>query len=136
MQNEKPKREKFTKNERLCGKKTIDALFEKGKSFLVFPYRVIYTIDSPAGKAPVQVAFGVSKKYSKRAVKRNLIRRRMREAFRKNKNVLYQNILSDDKRLHLFLSYVAKEEQEYLVLEAKMIKVFERLVKENQKSSS
>ena len=120
----------FTKEERLCGKKAIDLLFEKGSSFLVFPFRVVFLSDKQEGSLPVRVAFGVSKKYSKRAVKRNLIRRRMREAFRKNKHTLYGELTNRDKRLMLFISYIAKEETAYAVIEKKMIKAFDRLLSE------
>src|SRR5690554_7313178 len=67
------------KDERLYLKKQIGALFEDGKAFLAHPLRVQYLWVDDDGGAPVAVLFSVPKKRFKRAVKRNLLRRRMRD---------------------------------------------------------
>lgn len=119
----------FHKEERLCSKKSIEELFAAKKSFLAHPFRVLWMETPVSGQYPVQVAFGVSKRYDKRAVKRNLIRRRMREAYRKNKSLLYDHCRETSMGYHLFISYIAKEETEYALIEKKMISLFEKLKK-------
>ena len=82
----------FGKNERLCSRKQIEMLFASGKSFSAFPFRVQYLYVPRFDEAVSQVMFPVPKKRFKRAVKRNLIRRRAKEAFRLNKHLLYTGI--------------------------------------------
>lgn len=83
-------RETFKKSERLCSKKTFDELFEKGNSFFCHPFQVIWIFVSPGLKSPAQVAISVSKRSFRKAVSRNLIKRRIREAYRREKHLLYE----------------------------------------------
>ena len=78
----------FKKAERLCSKKTIEKLFAEGKSFLSFPLKVVVLEMPDSGEYKAQAAFTVSKKIFKKAVKRNLVKRKMREAYRLNKHIL------------------------------------------------
>ncbi|GAB3923623.1 ribonuclease P protein component [Larkinella terrae] len=88
----------FTKSERLCSKKTIGELFQKGsattRTFYLFPFRLLYRTDAdrgqPAGTDPLPaILITVSRRNFKKAVDRNLIRRRIREAYRLNKSLLF-----------------------------------------------
>ncbi len=117
----------FKKEERLCSKKIIDQLFSGGASFLSFPLKVIYVPGKLPSKYPVQAAFSASKKNFKRAVKRNLLKRRMRESYRLHKHTLYEDC---DKQLAVFFIYVGKEIVEYKRIESAMKKALVRLQKE------
>jgi len=75
----------FPKSERLSGKKRIEELFAKGSSFYMHPIVLKYKL---AEGASHRVLFAVSKRNIKRAVDRNLIKRRLREAYRLNKHQL------------------------------------------------
>lgn len=75
----------FPKSERLTGKKSIEELFKVGSSFYIHPVILKYLrTDGTCNK----VVFAVSKKSQKRAVDRNLVKRRMREVYRLNKHLL------------------------------------------------
>ncbi len=77
--------------ERIKSQKAIDALFAGGKSqsLSAFPLRLVYLETSCLPSEPqAQVMVSVSKRYFKRAVKRNRIKRQIREAYRLNKAVL------------------------------------------------
>ena len=94
------------KTERLNSKTMIARLFSGGnKSFPAFPLRVVYMwLDPSEGVAPASMMVSVSKKRFKRAVKRNLVKRQVREAYRKNKSILLDAIKEKDK--HLVLAFI------------------------------
>lgn len=82
----------FTKIERLCSKKAIDDLFANGKGKTQFPIKLLYKISEYESPFPVRAIFVVPKKKHKRANKRNIIKRRMREVYRLNKSLLYDSL--------------------------------------------
>lgn len=121
---------KFTlpKAERLCSKNSIDLLFSKGNSFVVFPFRIVYTIleDSPQ-ESNAAMFVSVPKKKFKRAVKRNLIRRRVKEAYRLNKHLLLPVLEKKNLRLAIAFLYLDKEIRLYDNIETKMIELLTQL---------
>ncbi|MCF8294988.1 MAG: ribonuclease P protein component [Bacteroidales bacterium] len=117
----------FPKSERLCLQKQINRLFTEGKSFLVYPYKVIYYLDDES-PSRIQVAISVSKKYSKRAVKRNRMKRLTREAYRLNKSLLHEYLSSENKKLITMFVYVGKEEYEFAYIHQKMQLVLKKLM--------
>jgi ribonuclease P protein component len=129
--------QKFPKQERLTSKKTIEELFTKGSSVFVYPFRLLYLPNQtllPEQPSYPQVLFSVSKKHFKRAVDRNLIKRRMREAYRLNKKDLLQAMPSQQIPASVALVYVAKEKIEFAALQKKLKTVWLRLVNTYEES--
>lgn len=92
------------KKERLNSKAIIERLFAGGsKSFPSYPLRVVYMPqESDEKDAPAaSILISVPKKRFKRAVKRNLVKRQVREAYRKNKHLLLDALALKNKRLVL-----------------------------------
>ena len=124
----------FKKEERLCNKKLIDGLFHNGSSFLCYPYKASWMLADGGQESPVQIVFSVAKKRYKRAVDRNLVKRRMREAYRLNKQAqLYDVLNGAGKKLVLSISYIGKEISPYDFFEKKMLKLLTQLAGEVNK---
>lgn len=97
--------ETFRKHERLCSKKAIELLFEKGISVTSYPFQVIWTFSNQDSAAPAKIAISVSKKLFRSAVKRNAIKRKIREAYRRKKHILYDFLTSTGKSINFILIY-------------------------------
>ena len=118
----------FKKEERLCNKKLIEQLYHNGSSFLCYPYKVTWLITESVETFPAKVVFSVPKKRFKHSVDRNQIKRRMREAYRLNKQAtLYSFLLEQNKSIALSLGYVAKDIIPFDVAQKKMIKLLGQL---------
>lgn len=97
----------LSKSERLDKKKVIDKMFSGGaRSFSVFPLRVVY-LPAEELEAPVAILVSVSKRRFKRAVKRNRVKRQIREAYRKNKHVLLKALDGKERRLAVAFIYLS-----------------------------
>jgi ribonuclease P protein component len=123
------KENRFYKTERLCSKKDFEQLFTDSSSFFVYPFKVVYRTLEYSEKEYLKIGISVSKRNFKRAVKRNYIKRRIREAFRLNKQPL--KLLLEERKvgLQFVLVYVSKETQEYADIEPKIKIVLEKLAK-------
>jgi ribonuclease P protein component len=114
----------FKKEERLCNKKLLEKLFRSGSSFLCYPFRVSWVYAEAVLPATVQVVFAVSKKRYRRAVDRNLIKRRMRETYRLHKQeLLYLPLQEQNRQLVLSINYIGKEITDFKFMDKKMIKL-------------
>ncbi len=127
----------FKKKEHLCSKKRISALYSKGNQFFYYPFKVIWlNIESYTGESPVQLLITVSKKNISSAVSRNLIKRRIREAYRLNKNYFYDYLTKTSKQNILILHYTEKKIISYKEMKTKIILILQRLQLENEKTNS
>lgn len=99
------------KEERLCSKKAIEQLFSGGaKSLSAFPVRAVFMLtERTEGATPVSILVSVSKKKFKRAVKRNRMKRLVREAYRKNKHDLIRLMEEKGQRLVIAFIYLDNE---------------------------
>jgi ribonuclease P protein component len=119
---------KFGKKERLCSRKAINELFESGKVLKQFPFKLVYFC-CPYNQSPVKIAISVPKKIYKRAVKRNFIRRRIREVYRLNKHVLYE-VTGENFTVNIIVIYISSNIASYAEIEKKFIKCLSVLAKD------
>ena len=121
----------FTKEERLCNKKLIESLYHNGSSFLCYPFKASWLQVDEAMAYPAQILITVSKKRYKHAVDRNLVKRRIREAYRLNKQqYLYEQLDGAGKRVVFSISYIGKEIVPYEMMGKKMLKLLQQLSSE------
>jgi ribonuclease P protein component len=113
----------FTKAERISLQREIDLLFKEGKAFTVYPLRVIYIKQKPFSGVPVSILISVPKKRFKRAVKRNRVKRLIRETYRLNKNPLWESLASSEKGLLIAFIYIGNGVCRFPVMEGAMKKV-------------
>jgi ribonuclease P protein component len=116
------------KHERLKSRKLIEQLFKEGRSFSVFPIRVVWKYQEGT-TGLLQAGFTVSTKHFKKAVHRNRIKRLMKEAFRLQKNSLQNEVEGSSKQLFIFLMYVGREIPVYLLAAEKIGGILKRLQK-------
>ena len=118
----------LSKEERLSWKRYIDLLFAKGQSFVAFPLRVVYLPVEEESLAPVSILISVPKKKFKRAVKRNLIKRQIREVYRVRKYTLIDPLVEKNSRMLVAFLYLDKEIRSFAEMEKAMTKALTTLV--------
>lgn len=120
------------KEERLHGRDAVEKLFKDAgsRSMVAFPVRVVYVLVPPQADTCVNTRMLVSvpKRQFKRAVKRNRVKRQVREAYRKHKHGLIEAVSSIGER-HLSLAFVWLDSKLYdtSVVEKKVEKLLLRI---------
>jgi ribonuclease P protein component len=124
----------FRSFEKLKSRQVITGLFESGKHISVFPLRMVWQSDhsqSPQVKAGVSV----SKRNFKKATDRNLLKRRLREAYRLNKKELLEYCKTNDISVNMMIIFTGKENSDYKTIEtalkAGLIKLIKALPDKN-----
>lgn len=125
----------FNKEERLCRKKQMNDLFARGESLYFSSFKIVWLPVNAFPSHPAKVLITVSKKYFKRATDRNRLKRLMREAYRRNKYILYDYLRKNNKSCIFMISYVGKEVADYHDIEKKIIHVLQGLTEAYEKSA-
>ncbi|MDA0890622.1 MAG: ribonuclease P protein component [Bacteroidetes bacterium] len=121
---------KFPKKQKLCGEKVIERLFANGKSISEKPFRAIWNFEKNNDQVFVKSLIVVSKKRLKLAVDRNVLKRRIKEAYRLQKKKLECFLESTNQQLNLAIIYQEEEILDYKTLEEKINLLLSRLIKE------
>ena len=120
----------FPKKQKLCGEKVIERLFANGKSISEKPFRAIWNFEKNNDQVFVKSLIVVSKKRLKLAVDRNVVKRRIKEAYRLQKKQLECFLESTNQQLNLAIIYQEEEILDYKTLEEKINLLLSRLIKE------
>lgn len=122
----------FTKQERLVSRKRIDMLFSGSRSVAAYPLRAVYINKVRAGEDAVQLLISVPKKRFHHAVDRNRVKRQIREAYRKNKWLLY-DALPADKQLLLAFVWLSDRHLPSAEVEHRVVSLLQRVAERQKK---
>ena len=126
-------RQTLSKTERLKSYKRIRLLFAEGEKFRVSPVLVYYrfvTSSSPdAAPSSLQMGVSVSSRHFKRAVDRNLLKRRIRESYRKQKLALKASLEEKGLAMDLFLVYIEPKIFSYQEIDTAITEAMTKLIR-------
>ena len=117
------------KQERLKSNLSIQELLKHGKVVSFFPLKMYWDFSPyPHQKYPSMAAISVPKRKFRRAVDRNLMKRRLREAYRLDNNMLYETLDKHQQKIQLIILLLSDEFIPYDQLEKGMREILRQLV--------
>lgn len=135
-------RNNLPKEERIYGRNAIERLFGNtdSRSLVTYPLRIVYVLtekeENTEQNTPVRILVSVSKKHFKRAVKRNRVKRQIREAYRTRKHGLEEVITRlDGKTLSVAFIWLADELLPTSTVEDRMGRLLQRLTEKIKKKT-
>ena len=123
---------KYGKKDKLKSKKHIEQLFNEGKSVTVYPLKLIYLQTVFEDDCILKTGVSVSKRLHKTAVARNKIKRLLREAYRLNKPLYFNNSSTSYAFMILYLS---KDGTTFDEIDYKMKLLFEKFLNKTKKKN-
>ena len=128
----------FRKDERLHRKKELELVLKKGRTIQMLPFKVLYYTserNETEQLSPIKIGISIPKRLFKRAVDRNLLKRRTKEAYRINRIPLKKFLIKENLCLWVFLIYQKGELLNYDQIEDKIILILQRLHSIHEKNS-
>ncbi len=137
--------------ERLRNRGAVSRLFNEGRSGFSYPLRYVWIEALPSAKSTVEsstdlsvddaplatLLFNVPKRFHRRANKRNLLRRRIKEAYRVQKDKLLRSEGAEGAKttLHIALVYSTKESLTYTQIHRAVGKIIDAINDERAKTT-
>lgn len=117
----------FKLEPRLKSRAGIDRLFQQGKTIVEFPIKLYYAPNP--GAISNALVFSVPKRKMKLSVKRNLVKRRMKEAYRKNQSLLQEGLSENNEKMLMGFIYLTDQPESFDLMEQKIMLILQRLNK-------
>ncbi|WP_194766392.1 ribonuclease P protein component [Tamlana sp. I1] len=113
----------YNKKEKLKSKKLIEQLFAEGKSVSAYPLRLVFLPTTFEDAVPAKTGVSVSKRNFKKAVDRNRIKRLMRESYRLNKAIYFNNLT---QQYAFMILYIGKDKPKFIEVVTRMKLLFDK----------
>ena len=125
-------RNTFPLKEHLKSKKTIEKLYAEGASVTAFPLRAVFIEQGAEEQEPQAVILiSVAKKRFRHAVDRNLVKRRIREAYRTSKHPFVAALQNNGKKMAVAILYIDTRHNSTAFIKRKMEKLLDSIMKKN-----
>lgn len=123
------------KFEKLCSRSAINMVFSDGKSEISYPLRAVFRVtDAPmCGNTPAQFLITIPKKKIRTAVGRVLMRRRVREAYRLNREILLPVLAQYGKSIDMAFLYLDTQQLSYAIIESRMKSLLAKIAADVEK---
>ncbi len=123
------KRNTFPLKEHLKSKRSIEKLYAQGASVTSYPLRAVFLEqDNESQEVTAAILINVAKKRFRHAVDRNLVKRRIREAYRTSKHQLIEALESRGKKIAIAILYIDTKHNSTAFIKKKMEKLLESIV--------
>ena len=123
------KRNTFPLKEHLKSKSVIEQLYANGSSVTAYPLRAVFLEQDCEKQQPAAVILiSVAKKRFRHAVDRNLVKRRLREAYRLNKHSFVETLQQNGRRMAVSILYLDKQHHSYNHLQARLKKLLQMII--------
>lgn len=120
----------FPKKQKLCNETAIKEMFSNGNSFVIHNIRLVWKEQVNSDDVAIKSIIVVPKKQLKLAADRNIVRRRMKEAYRLNKSTIENSLKNKGKQLNIAIVYQNDKRLSYKVIEEKIKLILGRLREE------
>ena len=117
----------FPKKQHLKHRKLFDALFSSGRKEFQHPVLAVWKVTELQESVPVQTGFTASKRNYKKAVKRNELKRIMRESYRTQKQPLEEYLAEQNKQIALLFVMLKTDNTSYEVVQAKILLLLQEI---------
>ena len=126
-------RNTFPLKEHLKSKKTIEQLYAEGASVTAFPLRAVFIEQPREEQEPIAaILISVAKKRFRHAVDRNLIKRRIREAYRTSKHPFIEALENNGKKMAVAILYIDTRHNSTAFIKRKMEKLLDSIIKKSE----
>lgn len=123
-----PQRNTFKKSERLCSRLLMERLFQgDNRSVSAYPLRAVFLPVEKDVQMGVSVLISVPKKRFHDAVDRNRVKRQIREAYRKQKHSLAEQVKNNEQGLLLAFIYVADKIEDTAYIEKRLMRLLDKV---------
>ena len=127
------KRNTFPLKEHLKSKKAIEQVYANGASVTSYPLRAIFIEQPQEEQEPTAaILINVSKKRFRHAVDRNLVKRRIREAYRTSKHPFIEALQNNGKKMAVAIIYIDNKHNSTAFIRKKMVKLLENILAKHE----
>lgn len=121
-------RHTFKKSERLCSRLLMNRLFQgENRSVSAYPVRAVFLPVEQSEQQGVSVLISVPKKRFHDAVDRNRVKRQLREAYRKHKHSLIEQMSTREQGLLIAFVYVSPQIESTAYIEKRMVRLLAKI---------